>query len=95
MRLKTIPMQGMTIDSTMKLRISDLCGVVLQERLPALPGCPLRSPGHVPLYGGFRDVKTEFQQLAMYAWSSPELVVVFHLLDQVDLGLRDLWSAGF
>ena len=32
---------------------NDLCGVVLQERLPALPGCSLRSPGHISLHGGF------------------------------------------
>lgn len=31
----------------------DFRGVVLQERLPALPGCSLRSPGHISLHGGF------------------------------------------
>ena len=31
----------------------DFDGVVLQERFPALPGCPLRSLGHISLYSGF------------------------------------------
>jgi hypothetical protein len=32
---------------------NDLCGVVLQERFPALSGCSVGFPGKVSLHGGF------------------------------------------
>jgi len=73
----------------------DVRGVVLQERFPALPGGSLRSLGHVPLHGGFRDVESQFQYLAMKARSSPERIFVCHLFDQVDLGVWDLWPARY
>jgi hypothetical protein len=73
----------------------DLCGVVLKKRFPALSGSPLRSPGHISLNGRFRDFKSKLQHFAIDSRSSPERVVSCHLFDQVDLGLRNLWSAGF
>jgi hypothetical protein len=58
-----------------------------------------KNPTHPLAYtmgaGHFRDIKPEFQQLAMNSWRSPERVVVCHMADEVYLRLRDLRSARF
>ena len=74
---------------------NDLCGMILQERFPALLGCLRRFPRHVPLHGGLGNTHPQFQEFAMNPRRSPERILACHRSDEVDVCLRNLWSAGF
>ncbi len=67
--------------------------MILQECLPALPGCPWCLLRQVALNGGFGDIKAQFQELSVNPWRAPEWVITCHLSDEIDLLLRDLRPA--
>ena len=67
--------------------------MVLQEGFPALLGCLRSVLRHIPQDSRLRDVNPQFQELSVNSRSSPERILGCHLLDQIDLGLRDRWPA--